>query len=77
MDVGESFTHDFEEGFWIADNRMSRIWISSSFLLVMSVLDEGCRLGRTVGMQSIGTKWGDVHIVPPPPPSSSMLEFVG
>jgi hypothetical protein len=29
----------------------------------------------TVGMKSIDTKWGDVHIVRPSPPSSALDEF--
>lgn len=70
--VEESFTHDFEDGFWIADNKMSRMWIfsSSPFLSAGLLVDDGCRLGRTVGMKSMGTKWGVVHIVPPPPSSA-------
>lgn len=71
--VGDSFTHDFEDGFWIAESKMSSMRICSFVSMLAPGLDEGCRLGWTVGMQSIATKWADVHIVPPPLSALTLL----
>lgn len=76
MDMSDNFTQDFELGFWIAESKMSRMRISFCFVSpgFMSVFSERWwwdRLASTVGIQSIDTKWSDVHIEPP----SSVLEF--
>lgn len=64
MEVSDSFTQDFDVGFWIAESKMSRMRICSLGSSAAVVL-EGCRLGKTVGIHSVATKCSDVHIALP------------